>query len=222
MFANFIYFIIALLIYITYLPTAENNIAASETFLIFCLLVILFGYITRAQFRSIQRQIATNSFTRMDHRFHSLVAQQSIMAIALFAINIHGLGMPSFFLKMPFFAVIPTLVAIIFLALFVFYLTIIWGFAYDACKKLYPSDFTRRTYIWSQISFAIPVLLPWLIISGIYDLIYALPFAGPKNILATFHGQLFSFVLFLAVLLLVAPVMIQKIIEISVVHFTIN
>jgi hypothetical protein len=104
------------------------------------------------------------------------------MAIALFAINVHGLGMPSFFIKMPVFATIPTLLALIFLALFIFYLTVIWGYAYDACKKLYPSDFSRGTYIWSQISFAIPVLLPWLIISGIYDLIYALPFAGPKKI----------------------------------------
>jgi len=211
MFANFIYFIIALLIYITYLPTAKNNIAATETFLIFGLLILLFGYFTRAQFRSIQRQITKNSFSRMDHKFNSLVAQQSIMAIVLFAINVHGLGMPSFFIKMPIFATIPTLLAIIFLALFIFYLTVIWGCAYDACKKLYPSDFSRGTYIWSQISFAIPVLLPWLIISGVYDLIYALPFDGPKNILTTLQGQIVSLALFLGVLLLVAPAMIQRI-----------
>ncbi len=211
MFANFIYFIIALLIYITYPPTANNNIAATETFLIFCLLILLFGYFTRAQFRSIQRQITKNSFSRMDHRFNTLVAQQSIMAIVLFAINVHGLGMPSFFIKMPVFATIPTLLAIIFLALFVFYLTVIWGCAYDTCKKLYPSDFSRGTYIWSQISFAIPVLLPWIIISGIYDLIHALPFAGPKQILSTLQGQIVSFAIFLGVLLLVAPAMIQRI-----------
>ena len=211
MFANFIYFIVALLIYITYLPSAKNNIAATETFLIFFLLILLFGFITRAQFRSLQRQINTDSYSRLDHRFNSLVAQQSIMAIALFAINVHGLGMPSFFIKMPVFATIPTLLAIIFLALFIFYLTIIWGCAYDACKKLYPSEYSRGTYIWSQISFAIPVLLPWLIISGAYDLIYALPFSGLKNILNTLHGQFFSFAIFLGVLLLVAPAMIQKI-----------
>ena len=211
MFANFIYFIIALLIYITYLPSAKNNIAAPETFLIFCMLVLLFGYITRTQFRSLQRQIAKNNFSRMDHRFNSLVAQQSIMAIALFAINVHGLGMPSFFMKMPVFETLPTLLALVFLALFIFYLTVIWGYAYGPCKKLYPSDFSRGTYIWSQISFAIPVLLPWLIISSIYDLIYALPFAGPKNILGTLYGQFLSFAIFLGVLLLVAPAMIQRI-----------
>jgi Zn-dependent protease with chaperone function len=133
------------------------------------------------------------------------------MAIALFAINVHGLGMPSFFIKMPVFATIPTLVAVIFLALFIFYLTVIWGCAYDAYKTLYPSDFSRGTYIWSQISFAIPVLLPWLIISSVYDLIYALPFAGPQKIFATLQGQIFSFAIFLVVLLLVAPAMIQKI-----------
>ncbi len=211
MFANFIYFIVALLIYITYLPTAKNNIAAAETFLIFCLLILLFGYFTRTQFRSIQRQITKNSFSRMDHRFNSLVARQSIMAIALFAVDVHGLRMPSFFIKMPVFSTFPTLLAVVFLALFIFYLTVIWGCAYDACKKLYPSDFSRGTYIWSQISFAIPVLLPWIIISGIYDLIHALPFAGPKQILSTLQGQIFSFAIFLGVLLLVAPAMIQKI-----------
>jgi Zn-dependent protease with chaperone function len=133
------------------------------------------------------------------------------MAIVLFAVDVHGLGMPSFFIKMPVFSTFPTLLAVVFLALFIFYLTVIWGCAYDACKKLYPSDFSRGTYIWSQISFAIPVLLPWIIISGIYDLIHALPFAGPKQILSTLQGQIFSFAIFLGVLLLVAPAMIQKI-----------
>lgn len=210
MFANFIYFIIALLVYSTYLPTSKSTMAPGTTFLVFGLLIYLFGYLTWVQFKSLQRQIHTNSIPRLDHRFNSLVTRQSIMAIALFAVNVHGLSLPLFFMNMPLFAAIPTLLAVIFLSLFIFYLAIVWTIAYGVYKQIYPSGFSRRSYVWSQISFSVPVLLPWVVISGIYDLINALPFSGPKKILATPEGQVVSFILFLALLVIFVPAMIQR------------
>ena len=210
MFANFIYFIIVLLIYSTYLPTSKSTMAPGATFLVFGLLIYIFGYLTWVQFKSLLRQIPKESLSRLDHRFNTLITRQSIMAIALFAVDVHGLNLPLFFMKMPPFAAIPTLLAVIFLSLFIFYLAIVWAIAYGVYKEIYPSDFSRRSYVWSQISFSVPVLLPWVFISGIYDLINALPFSGLKRILATPEGQVVSFILFLALLVLFVPAMIQR------------
>jgi len=210
MFANFIYFIIALLIYSTFLPTSKSTMAPGATFLVFGLLIYIFGYLTWVQFKSLQRQVSRESVPRLDHRFNTLVTRQSIMAIALFAVNVHGLSLPLFFMKIPPFDSLPTLLAVIFLSLFIFYLAIVWAIAYGVYKQIYPSGFSRRSYVWSQISFSIPVLLPWVVISGIYDLINALPFSGPKRILSTPEGQVVSFILFLAILVIVVPAMIQR------------
>jgi Zn-dependent protease with chaperone function len=98
----------------------------------------------------------------------------------------------------------------LFLGLFVFYLALVWFSAYDCHRLLYESNIRRRTYILSNISFSIPVLLPWLCLSGVADLIQALPFQAPKQIMATTEGQIGYFLVFLFVIAVVGPLMIQK------------
>ncbi|MGA9262562.1 MAG: hypothetical protein WBV95_11370, partial [Desulfobacterales bacterium] len=175
MFSNFIYFIIVLLIYATYQPAAETNFTPIDTALLFAALHVLFITYNRSLFQSLQRRVTRESFTRLDNRFNNLLTRQSILSIALFAIDVYGLSLPSFFISLPLFSRMPTLLALIFLALFVSYLAAVWGFAYDAHRSLYGTDISRSAYVWSQISFSVPVLLPWLVLSAITDLINALP-----------------------------------------------
>lgn len=210
MFSNFIYFIIVLLIYATYQPAAEPNFTPLDTALLFVALHVLFITYNRSLFRGLLRRREGESFTRLDDRFNTLLTRQSILSIALFAIDVYGLSLPSFFISLPIFALVPTLLALLFLALFVFYLTIVWGFAYDAYRHLYGADISRASYVRSQISFSVPVLLPWLVLSGVTDLINALPFAWLKNQLATTTGSVVYFMFFLVSVAVIGPAMIQK------------
>ncbi len=210
MFSNFIYFIIVLLVYATYQPAAETNFTPIDTALLFAALHVLFIAHIRSLFQGLVRRVTQESFTRLDHRFNHLLTRQSILAIALFAVDVYGLSLPSFFVPVPLFARIPTLLALIFLALFVAYLAVVWGFAYDAYRHLYGTDISRSAYVWSQISFSVPVLLPWLALSGITDLINALPFAWFKEQLATTTGSVIYFLFFLVVVAVIGPAMIQK------------
>ncbi|MFZ0611702.1 MAG: M48 family metalloprotease [Desulfobacterales bacterium] len=210
MFSNFIYFIIVLLIYATYQPATETNFTPLDTALLFVALHVLFITYNRSLFRGLLRRKGKESFARLDNRFNNLLTRQSIVAIALFAIDVYGLSLPSFFISLPLFAHIPTVLALLFLALFVSYLTVVWGFAYDAYRHLYGADISRSTYVRSQISFSVPVLLPWLVLSGVTDLINALPFAWLKDQLATTTGSVVYFMFFLVIVAVIGPVMIQK------------
>ena len=210
MFSNFIYFIIVLLIYATYQPAAETNFTPLDTGLLFAALHVLFIAYNRSLFQSLQRRVTRESFTRLDNRFNNLLTRQSILSIALFAIDIYGLSLPSFFISLPLFSRMPTLLALVFLALFVSYLAVVWAFAYDSHRRLYGSDISRSTYVWSQISFSVPVLLPWLVLSAITDLINALPFEWLKNQLATTTGSVVYFMFFLVIVAVIGPAMIQK------------
>ena len=160
MFANFIYFIVVLLIYATYQPSTETNFALLESLLLFFGLILLFVAYTWAQFHGLLKRRATEDIRRLDYRFQSLITRHSILAVALFAIDIYALSLPSFLLNAALFEKIQTLEAMLFLALFVFYLTIVWFCAYEANQKLFALDIPRKTYIWSQVTFSIPVLLP--------------------------------------------------------------
>jgi len=209
-FVNFIYFIIVLLIYATYLPPEEPNFSPLETSLLFLGLIIVFAYFTRMQFHRLEKRIPKDNILRVDHKINAIITQQSVMAIVLFAIDIYGLSLTCFFKNIPLFTVIPTLQALVFIGLFVFYLAIVWACAYGPYKRLYITDLSRRSYVLSNISFSIPVLFPWFLLSGIADIINALPFELPKRFLSTPEGQVIYFLFFLSTVVIIGPAMIQK------------
>jgi Zn-dependent protease with chaperone function len=136
--------------------------------------------------------------------------RQSVLAILLFAIDIYGLNLTSYLNKITLFSAAPTLQTILFLGLFVFYLSIVWYCAHSAYRKLYRDDISRQSYVISNISFSIPVLLPWLLLSGLADLINFLPFEWPKQFLATTEGEVIYFLFFLFAVAVLGPVLIQK------------
>ena len=210
MFGNFIYFIIVLLIYSTYQPSEETNFTALETLFLFILLTIIFAVITWLQFQRIEKQVSKESFAKLDHKFHAALTRQSVMAIVLFSLDIYGLNLVSFVSNIPFLSIIPTLQALLFLGLFVFYLAIVWAFAHSPYNALYTTGLPRESYVLSNISFSVPVLLPWLLLSGIADIINVLPFKLPKQILATTEGQVLYFLVFLIAVAMIGPLMIQK------------
>jgi Zn-dependent protease with chaperone function len=181
-----------------------------ESFTLFLGLIVLFALFSRFQFLRIERRMARGNYLRIDHQFNNTLLHQSVLAVFLFAIDVYGLNLSSFLIIMAPFRTIPTLLALLFLLLFIFYLTIVWTFAYGSYQKLYRTGISRRTYVYSNISFAVPVILPWLFLSGIADIINALPFAAPKQFLSTTAGEVTYFIFFLVGVAIIGPLLIQK------------
>ncbi|MBC2713085.1 MAG: M48 family metalloprotease [Desulfosarcina sp.] len=210
MFGNFIYFIVALLIYSTYQPSEQTNFSPLDTLALFFSLILLFFIFSRRQFVRIARMSATHSHDVLDQQFSSAVTRQSILAIALFAVDIYGLNISSFLTGIWLFEAIPTVEALVFMAFFVGYLAMVWSNAYDAYRRIYQADLTRKAYVGSNISFSVPVLLPWLLLSGIADLILALPFDLPRQVLTSPEGETAYFLFFLFAVAVLGPLIIQK------------
>ncbi|MDO9109267.1 MAG: M48 family metalloprotease [Desulfatirhabdiaceae bacterium] len=210
MFANFIYLIIALLIYTTYYPPDQPNFQEMDAALLVLFLITVFAAFTRFQFRRIEKRIGRDSFIQLDHRFSSALTRHAILAIGFFACSIYGLNLTALTGKLPFVSSFPTIEALICLSLFLLYMIIVWIFAWFPYEKLYQNKISLRSYVSSQISFSIPVVIPWVLISGISDILQALPFDLPKKLLATSTGQILFFLFFLVAVALTGPAMIQK------------
>ena len=210
MFGNFIYFILALLIYSTYQPSEEVGLRLGEALLLFAALALAFAAFTQLVFRRIERRIERLSAGVIDQMYHAALLRSSILAVAVFAVDIYGLGLPSFADDLPFMARVPTLQALLFMALFVGYLCVVWSTSYGVYRRLYQPDFSRRDYIGSNISFSVPVLLPWLLMSGVLDLLNALTLRWLKRFLATTEGQVAYFSLFLIGVAVVGPALIKR------------
>ena len=210
MFANFIYLIIALLIYTTYYPPDQPNFAAMDAAFLALFLIVFFAVFTRIRFRDLEKRIGRESFIQLDHRFSSALNRHAILAIGCFTCSIYGLNLTTLTANLPLVSLFPTLEALICLCLFLLYMVIVWVFAWFPYEKLYRNNISLRAYVSSQISFSIPVVLPWLMISGTSDILQALPFELPKKLLATSTGQVLFFLFFLLAVALAGPAMIQK------------
>lgn len=210
MFGNFIYFIVALLIYATYQPAEQTNFAPLETLLLFVALIVLFFLFSRRQFTRMARLTATRSPDQLDRWFSSTLTRHAILAIVLFAVDIYLLNIASFLRTIRLFEAVPTLAALVFITLFVGYLSLVWYNAHRAYRHIYRTTITRRAYVTSNIAFGVPVLLPWLLLSGVLDLILALPFEWPRQALTSPAGETAYFLFFLFAVALFGPLIIQK------------
>jgi len=209
MYGHFIYFILVILIYTTYYPPESPYFGPFETLIIFSMLLALFVATTRLAFRALTKDIDVSGPRGLHGQFDRLFHRQAIMAVVIFSIDVYILNLKTLLITIPFFPPSPTLMALLFIGLFVAYLAIIWWTAYDAYGRLFQTSVSRSSYVLSNISFNLPVILPWLAISAGIDIIHLLPFQLPKDLLATPEGQVVFFSCFLAALIVVAPSLIK-------------
>ena len=214
MFNNIIYFIIVLLIYTTYEPSETTNFTTGNTVFLFLVSLFIFTWITKFRFKKLENQIFKftiyKSGTNILQKFDKLIKQQTILAIILFSFDLYFLNLPDFFSDFYIFKTVPAINAFLFILLFLCYLIIIWNLSNNVFQVLNNSNISLKSYIISNLSFTVPVFLPWLCLSLIYDLIFALPFDFIHNFFLTTEGQAAYFLLFLFSAIITGPKIIQK------------
>jgi len=210
MFGNFIYFIVVLLIYSTYQPSDKTNLDIAEALLLFGLLAALFSALAWFEFRRLKKKAAHAGLFAIDYKFSIIQRRLSVLAVILFTLNIYGLNLPSFLTGFFILSLFPTLTAVLFLLLFVLYLAVIWYHAHPVHRMLGSTGESRRSFIWSNIAFSIPVLIPWFIISLASDLLALMPFDAVKQLRNNPAGEMAFFIVFLLAIAVAAPAMIQR------------
>lgn len=210
MFTYFIYYIIVLILFSTYQDPVKSHLSTGEAFALASLFSLLFVCWVRLWFIQIEKRLFRDRIDALEERFTRTSNRLSVGAIVLFAINLYGLDLPYFIRTMPVFSKMPVLTAVACLCLFSVYLGIIWFFAHHCYQIIHQSEASRRSYILTNMAFAIPVVLPWLLLTGIIDTIHLLPFETPRKILNTTLGELVYSVVFLGGIAVVGPFLIQK------------
>lgn len=210
MFANFIHFIIVLLLHVSYQPTEATNWSDSESLVIGTVAVLLFVAYCHWRYRKVWLRIRQSDLQGADQLFVANETRLKILAVGLQALYIYGLNLPSFLYELPILSAAPTFSALITLALFTLHLAIIWSAAYPGYRLLYDPHSTRRQYIGSNLTAAAPLLFPWLAISVLSDLLHALPVPWLQQALNSTWGQSVYFLFFLLILAIFAPVFIQR------------
>ncbi len=210
MYANFIYFILAIMIYATYQPPEDPGLPGWQAAFAALMMVLGFALFSSWSYGRIVTLAARKGQYAADHRFAVISTRQAIVAILIYAFMIHGLGLPAYWYDLTAFRTIPTLLAFAFVLLFLTLLVIVWNCAHPSYRRLYDPRVERRDYIATNIRMSVPIIIPWLAMSLVADIIFALPFHWPKQILSSTEGMVAYFLLFLVTVALAAPVVVQR------------
>ncbi|MEA2059034.1 MAG: M48 family metalloprotease [Thermodesulfobacteriota bacterium] len=210
MFANFLYFIVALLLYTTCQFPQDSAKPADHSLMLFFLMVLFFTAVCRFVFQQVGRQSERISIFRLEQQVEKAILRLSILALLIFALTLYGLRLKLFFSDFFLFQIFPTFEAFFFLAIFVGYLVIVWNYAWEVQKRFFLNISSKKTFVVSNISFSLPALLPWFALSLTADMIQLLPFTGLKEFMASPGGEICYVLLFLFAVAVFGPFLIQK------------
>lgn len=210
MFSNFLYFLIALIIYTT-AGLFEDTTAFEGGVLTDAFLVnLVFVLICHGVFKRIERKIGQVSLNMIDRQVSRSTARLSILALVVFAVDIYGFRLHLYLSGVTVFEIFPTLGALLFLSLFLAYLAIIWGASYSVQRAVFNGVVSKKEFVLSNISFSLPALFPWFILSLTADLLAMVEWAPLKKFLSTMAGELTYIGVFVAAIAVFAPVLIKR------------
>ncbi|MBU8850055.1 MAG: M48 family metalloprotease [Desulfobacterales bacterium] len=210
MFSNFLYFLVALIIYTTseMFETAKS-IDNSLVFASF-MISLLFVLVCHIAFKRLTKKALKNPYGNIDHLVNNYISHLSVLALVIFAVNIYGFKLNLLFSGIRLFDIIPTIEAIIFLGLFLLYLIIIWNAAYGVQKRYFAGKISKKNFIMSNVSFSLPALLPWFFLSIVADILGLLPWQPVRQLLKSPAGEIGYIALFLVAIAIFGPVLIKK------------
>ena len=176
MYTNFIYFIVVLLIFSTQQPSPTPHLSLFLTLVASLILLFLFGLINRRVFKGLAARMSdVKTSTYLAVLYHRSVSRQSLLALVFFCLQIYLLDIKYYLTSIVLIRSSFTLQGLAALVLFLLHLAIIWAYSYECHRRFSPGSRSGRSIIIANLKFNLAILLPWLLISGSFDLLQLLP-----------------------------------------------
>jgi Zn-dependent protease with chaperone function len=209
MFNNIIYFLIVLLVFeISYPENSSQNPFMFDLTMGLACWAILAIY-CRNGFRRILLIDENGQGSGLAARYHALVFRLSIFSIFLFILDVYLFHFKYWLQFIPLANKFTLLQGIPAIALFLAYLSTVWFYAYEAYVHAFQAKLSRRPFIISNVKLNLPILFPWMILTFIYDFITYFQLSGPGGFLDRPVGQMLFFSVFLCILVIFIPSLIQ-------------
>jgi Zn-dependent protease with chaperone function len=211
MFNNVLYFIIVLLI----LSVSQQRGAPEDPLWYTVGMLVITGVIVAAYcrwgFKRFLRDLAEpeKETASPAEQYHSLVFRFSVLAIFLFALDVHLFHIKTWLQLIPWVRSFSVLQGILALLVFIAYQVTLWYFAFPAYDRAFHTGITRRSFIVSNLKLNVPILFPWVLLSLIYDLIFLSSWTSLQALMNRPEGEVVFFSLFLFILMIFMPGLIR-------------
>jgi Zn-dependent protease with chaperone function len=211
MFNNIIYFIIVLLIFYIAYPSKTPEDSLYYTLAMLFLTWLAFAGYCRWIFQRLLDRFKEDEdeHGRLTGEYQGLVLRLSILAIFLFALDVNIFYLRYWLQIIPGLKYFSVLQGALALAVFLVHLGTIWYFSHPAYKLAFGTKISRSSFINSNFKLNMPILFPWLVLSIFHDLLTFTPWGGPESFLNKPKGQFLFFAIFLFILMIFLPQLIQ-------------
>lgn len=211
-YANFLYFIIGILVF-TSAPHTQNSIFSPDQNF-FLILIIFFTFILFVRQRFLRLRLNYESDTvdlnQAKREYSSLVNLSTIISIALFAAEVYILDLKFLLLSFKILRASETLMNIVGLSFFLIHLVVVWYWAFQAMGDALNPAASVKEFIKSNIKFNLVIVFPWLLLSLLVDVLLLLKLPLPQEWLNSPIFQVITFGAFLFILAVFAPVLIVR------------
>jgi len=198
---NLIYFLVAIF-------TFSTNTPADSPFLPGW--IIAAGYIFSLFFMlRLGRKMFASALAGRSDRYFSLERKLSIIAVLIFIVWVYVLDLKYY---LQFFSVngqLPVLENLAGLGTFFLLLSCIWIQSRPVYSRLFGKEYQPLGFILWNIKINLPIVLPWLLLSFIFDVLVLLPFDGLQQLLLSAWGDLLLFGIFVCFLVLFFPPLVR-------------
>ncbi|WP_240744201.1 M48 family metallopeptidase [Desulfopila sp. IMCC35006] len=202
MYTNLLLFLVAIFLFsIDRVPSAPL-LPGWQALLLF--LALLVGY-ARLAGRLFGRSRASRSAG-----YFQTEKQLSILALVFFGMSLYLCDAKYYLSLLSFGDTTPALVNLAGLLLFVIFLAIMWRAGKSKYELIFGRKQSTPAFILSNIKANLPIVLPWAMLSLLYDIVAFLPFPGLQKVIASEWGDLLLFGFFLFFVLIFFPPLVRR------------
>jgi len=145
-----------------------------------------------------------------DKQYFAIEQKFSLLAIFIFAIDVYLLDIKYYFSFLSLNENLPVLLSLGGLALFFFYLSLLWLAARKNYRGIFGHHYSAKEFVINNIKLNLPIVLPWLIINFIADFLKILPFPLTRMLASSEWGEPILLLLFFLLLAVIFPVLIKN------------
>lgn len=197
---NLIYFLVVIFVFSTNTPAAKPLLPPILTLAAFVASAWGFSHIASRMF-SRSASGSTDYFT--------VEKKLSILAVLVFMGFVYLLDLKYYLNPLSLDGSLPVFADIAGLGCFFLLLILMWRAARLRYQQIFQRSYSSWAFVWSNIKANLPIVLPWLTLSLVFDALLILPFPGLVKTLRSPWGDLALFALFLFFLVLAFPPLVR-------------
>ncbi len=198
---NLLYFLTAIFIFSMATVPPVPTLPAIPVLLAFLVLAAAFDRYAARVFRRVDTSESSEYFK----------AEKRVAAAALlvYVFMVFGLDLKYYLVFLSFGGRLPALANIAGLLVFFLLFVILWGRARKSYEQVFARKYRRSVFIFSNIKANLPIVLPWMILTVLYDLVGLAPWPWLQQAMASIWGDVFFFGTFLIFVFIFFPPLVK-------------